>query len=96
MKPKLEEERRKVVEAAREEALENAIALVKQKVREQLELEQQAKEDVGECSIVFFWYLLSCLTLFCFVMSLFPFINQYCEHCVSLNFYNFHCFSFLN
>lgn len=46
MKPKLEEERRKVVEAAREEALENAIALVKQKVREQLELEQQAKEDV--------------------------------------------------
>lgn len=54
MKPKLEEERRKVVEAAREEALENAIALVKQKVREQLELEQQAKEDVGECPTIFF------------------------------------------
>ena len=54
MKPKLEEERRKVVEAAREEALENAIALVKQKVREQLELEQQAKEDVGECPTSFF------------------------------------------
>ena len=54
MKPKLEEERRKVVEAAREEALENAIALVKQKVREQLELEQQAKEDVGEGPTSFF------------------------------------------
>ena len=48
MKPKLEEERTKVVDAAREEALENAIALVKQRLKEQMELEQQAKEDTGK------------------------------------------------
>ena len=48
MKPKLEEEREKVVDAAREEALENAIALVKQRLKEQMELEQQAKEDTGK------------------------------------------------
>lgn len=48
MKPKLDEERKKVVDAAREEALENAIALVKQKIREQIELEQQVQEETCE------------------------------------------------
>ena len=47
MQPKIDEERKKIVDAAREEALENAIALVKQKIREQMELEQQAKEEAG-------------------------------------------------
>ena len=53
MKPKLDEERKRIVDAAREEALENAIALVKQKIREQIELEQQAKEETCECLIIF-------------------------------------------
>ncbi len=50
MQPKIDEERKKIVDAAREEALENAIALVKQKIREQMELEQQAKEEAGKAS----------------------------------------------
>ncbi len=53
MQPKIDEERKKIVDAAREEALENAIALVKQKIREQMELEQQAKEEAGKASALF-------------------------------------------
>ena len=49
MKPKLAEEKAKQVEAARQEALENAIAVVKQKIKDQLEAEKAAtKTDTGQ------------------------------------------------
>ncbi len=44
IKPRIEEERRKQVDAAREEALEHAIATVKAKLQE---LADQAKEETG-------------------------------------------------
>lgn len=55
IKPRMEAEKQKLVEAAREEALENAISAVKAKIKEEQELEK-AK---GKCSrnFVFFTYV---------------------------------------
>ena len=51
MKPKLAEEKAKQVEAARQEALENAIVVVKQKLKDQMEAEKAAaKTDTGQWS----------------------------------------------
>ncbi len=63
MKPKLEEERTRVVETARQEALESAIAQVKQKVEEQLEQDRIAKKKAAGIHKTSFFRALSSLVL---------------------------------
>ena len=63
MKPRLEEEKKKQVEQARVETLENAIAIVKQKIKDQQEAEKQAaKSETGMCPdflfcCIFFFFM---------------------------------------
>lgn len=49
IKPRLEEEKRKNIQQTKEEATENAITTVKQKIKEQMEAEQVAREAEGKC-----------------------------------------------
>lgn len=48
IKPRLEEEKRKNIQQTKEEATENAITTVKQKIKEQMEAEQAAREAEGK------------------------------------------------
>ena len=48
IKPRIEEERQKQANTAREEALENAIATVKQRLRDQQEVELTKTEDPSD------------------------------------------------
>jgi len=47
VKPRLEEEKKKAVQTARDEATESAITTIRQKIKEQFDAEQAAREAEG-------------------------------------------------
>jgi F0F1-type ATP synthase membrane subunit b/b' len=48
IKPKIEEEKDKMLQQVKDEAVENAIIAVKQRIKEQMDAEAAAKEETTE------------------------------------------------